>query len=127
MENLNQQSPDRRRKGGFAKMSLEERRKIASIGGKAAHAQGTAHEWTSAEAREAGRKGGVSVSRDRQHMAKIGRSGGGSPRKRMFRMRKCLGCGMPTPRRHDFSSSNEYIHARNKFVREHEAHRFPLR
>ncbi len=51
---------DSRRKGkqGFASMSEDERRRIASKGGKAAHEQGTAHEFTSEEAREAGRKGG---------------------------------------------------------------------
>jgi general stress protein YciG len=43
---------------GFASMSEERRREIASIGGTEAHARGTAHEWTSEEAREAGRKGG---------------------------------------------------------------------
>lgn len=44
--------------------------------GNAAHARGTAHEFTSEEARAAGRKGGHTVSRDRQHMAEIGRRGG---------------------------------------------------
>jgi len=39
-------------------MSGEKQREIARKGGKAAHAKGTAHEWTSAEARQAGRKGG---------------------------------------------------------------------
>lgn len=50
----------RRGKGvqGFASMDVDERRRIASKGGKAAHEQGTAHEWDSEEAREAGRKGG---------------------------------------------------------------------
>lgn len=43
---------------GFASMSEEERRRIASEGGKAAHEAGTAHEFTSEEAREAGKKGG---------------------------------------------------------------------
>lgn len=43
---------------GFASMDPEKRRKIASKGGKAAHKKGTAHEWTTEEAREAGRKGG---------------------------------------------------------------------
>jgi general stress protein YciG len=43
---------------GFASMDPEEQRKIASKGGKAAHEKGTAHEFTSEEAREAGRKGG---------------------------------------------------------------------
>lgn len=48
---------------GFASMTPEQRRKLASMGGKAAHAAGTAHEWTPAEAREAGRKGGLSTGR----------------------------------------------------------------
>jgi uncharacterized protein len=43
---------------GFAAMSPFKQREIASKGGKAAHQKGTAHEWTSEEAREAGRKGG---------------------------------------------------------------------
>ena len=44
---------------GFASMDRQRRREIASKGGRAAHEQGTAHEWTSDEAREAGRKGGL--------------------------------------------------------------------
>lgn len=67
---------------GFAGMSLEKRREIASKGGKAAHEQGTAHRFTSEEAREAGRKGGKTVSRDSNHMAQIGSKGGRSPRKK---------------------------------------------
>ena len=43
---------------GFASMDRSKQREIASKGGKAAHQKGTAHEWTSEEAREAGRKGG---------------------------------------------------------------------
>lgn len=43
---------------GFASMDRAKQREIASKGGKAAHAQGKAHEWTSETAREAGRKGG---------------------------------------------------------------------
>jgi hypothetical protein len=39
-------------------MSPEKQREIASKGGRAAHQKGTAHEWTSEEARSAGRKGG---------------------------------------------------------------------
>ncbi len=61
---------------GFAVMDLAKQREIASKGGKAAHAQGRAHEFTADEARAAGRKGGESVSRDREHMAAIGREGG---------------------------------------------------
>jgi general stress protein YciG len=47
---------------GFAAMSPEKQREIASKGGRAAHTKGTAHEWDSKEARAAGRKGGM-VSR----------------------------------------------------------------
>jgi general stress protein YciG len=57
-------------------MDPQRQRSIASKGGKAAHAKGTAHEWSSDEARDAGRKGGEVVSRDRAHMAAIGREGG---------------------------------------------------
>ena len=51
---------------GFASMSPEKQREIASKGGKAAHQKGTAHQWTSEEAREAGRKGGTTTWRRRQ-------------------------------------------------------------
>lgn len=61
---------------GFASMDPARQREIASRGGRAAHAKGTAHEWSSDEARVAGRKGGEVVSRDRDHMAAIGREGG---------------------------------------------------
>jgi general stress protein YciG len=63
-------------KRGFASMDEEKQKEIASKGGKAAHEKGTAHEFTSEEAREAGRKGGEAVSQDREHMAEIGREGG---------------------------------------------------
>jgi uncharacterized protein len=63
---------------GFASMDPDRQKEIASEGGKAAHEQGTAHEFNSEEAREAGRKGGEAVSRDREHMAEIGRKGGQS-------------------------------------------------
>ena len=61
---------------GFAAMDAGMQREIASLGGKAAHAEGTAHEFTPKEASAAGRKGGHAVSRDRKHMAEIGRIGG---------------------------------------------------
>ncbi len=48
----------RKERRGFASMSPEKQREIASKGGRAAHQKGTAHEWTSDEARSAGRKGG---------------------------------------------------------------------
>ncbi len=52
---MNEKRKERR---GFASMSPEQQREIASKGGRAAHQKGTAHEWTSDEARRAGRKGG---------------------------------------------------------------------
>jgi general stress protein YciG len=57
-------------------MSQERRREIASRGGRAAHANGKAHEFTSKEAKKAGKKGGEVVARDKQHMVEIGRLGG---------------------------------------------------
>ena len=47
----------RKERRGFASMSPEKQREIASKGGRAAHEKGTAHEWTPDEARVAGRKG----------------------------------------------------------------------
>ena len=52
---------------GFASMSPEKQREIASKGGRVAHEKGAAHEWTVDEARSAGRKGGY---------ARHGRRGG---------------------------------------------------
>ena len=66
----------RRSNRGFASMDRGKQREIASKGGRAAHQKGTAHEFDSSEARAAGRKGGVTVSRNREHMAAIGRRGG---------------------------------------------------
>ena len=48
---------------GFAAMEPERQRKIASQGGKAAHASGNAHQFNTVEAREAGRKGGLAGRR----------------------------------------------------------------
>lgn len=47
-------------------MDPAKQREIASKGGKAAHQKGTAHEWTSEEARDAGRKGGIASHRRRR-------------------------------------------------------------
>ncbi len=65
-------------KRGFAAMDQNQQREIASKGGQAAHQKGTAHEFDSEEARRAGQKGGEAVSRNRAHMADIGRKGGES-------------------------------------------------
>jgi uncharacterized protein len=77
--NKNQESKNSSKRG-FASMDPELRKQIASLGGKAAHKKGTAHQFTPDEAKEAGRKGGELVSRDRTYMAEIGRRGGRSSR-----------------------------------------------
>ena len=61
---------------GFAGMDEARQREIASQGGRAAHESGHAHEFSSQEARIAGRKGGETVSQNRQHMSAIGQKGG---------------------------------------------------
>jgi general stress protein YciG len=53
---------------GFASMDKAKQRQIASLGGRAAHQKGRAHEWSSAEAREAGRKGGLTTHQRRKAM-----------------------------------------------------------
>jgi general stress protein YciG len=63
-------------KRGFGSMDADKQREIAAKGGKAAHDLGRAHEFSAAEAQEAGRKGGEKVSQNREHMAEIGRRGG---------------------------------------------------
>ena len=70
---------------GFAAMDPDKQKRIASEGGRAAHRQGVAHEWSRDEAREAGRKGGQIVSRNREHMSEIGRKGGQSSGQRRQR------------------------------------------
>lgn len=55
----NPQNPGGSSNRGFAAMDPAKQRQIASMGGKAAHLKGAAHEFTPAEAREAGRKGGL--------------------------------------------------------------------
>ena len=68
---------------GFAAMDREKQRQIASMGGKAAHAKGTAHEFTSQEAAAAGSKGGKAAHLrgtahefSREEAAAAGRKGG---------------------------------------------------
>ena len=81
MANTSEKGESRGR--GFAGMDPERQRQISSQGGKAAHQKGTAHEFDSEEAREAGRKGGmVSGGRRRareQTSETGGESGGGEP------------------------------------------------
>jgi len=75
------------KKQGFASMSAARQREIASKGGRAAHEQGTAHEFTPKEARQAGRTGGKAAhARGTAHCfnseeaREAGRKGGRKPR-----------------------------------------------
>jgi general stress protein YciG len=60
---------------GFASMDPERQREIASEGGKAAHEKGTAHEFTSDEARKAGSMSHGNKQSD-QARSNVGTSGG---------------------------------------------------
>lgn len=55
------EAPKPKRPRGFAAMDPRLVSEIARKGGRAAHEAGTAHEFTPAEAREAGRKGGLAT------------------------------------------------------------------
>jgi general stress protein YciG len=63
MVEMNNQNMQKKSVRGFAAMDAEKQREIARKGGRAAHEQGVAHEWSSQEAREAGKKGGQSRGR----------------------------------------------------------------
>ena len=69
-------TPARKERRGFASMTPEKQREIASKGGRAAHAKGTAHEWTSEEARVAGRKGGQISRGGRGRLSETSADGG---------------------------------------------------
>jgi general stress protein YciG len=66
MSEMNNEINGMRKKSirGFAAMDQEKQREIARKGGRAAHEQGVAHEWSSQEAREAGKKGGQARGRN---------------------------------------------------------------
>ena len=76
MASNNQGNPSGKSNRGFASMDPQRQREIASEGGRAAHEKGTAHEFTSEEAREAGRKGGQARSANRR--SALGQSGSSS-------------------------------------------------
>jgi general stress protein YciG len=82
---------EKKQRRGFAAMDPEKQREIAKRGGIAAHACGSAHEFTREEAGVAGKKGGETISSDREHMARIGRLGGEVRRRRAEERRKAAG------------------------------------
>ena len=61
---------------GFARLSPEERKRVAAMGGKTSHGKGTAHKFTVEENIQGGKKGGAFWRDDRGHLAEIGRKGG---------------------------------------------------
>ncbi len=61
-------------------MTPETLKQVTSMGGRTAHEKGTLHKFTSEETRKGGRKGGATVSKDREHMAELGRKGGSKPK-----------------------------------------------
>ena len=78
MASNNQGNQSGKSNRGFASMDPQRQREIASEGGRAAHEKGTAHEFTSEEAREAGRKGGMARSANRRNAMNGGNSNGNS-------------------------------------------------
>ena len=54
---------------GFSALTPEQRKAISSLGGKAAHAQGVGHKWTSETGRVAGKKGGTATQANRAEKA----------------------------------------------------------
>lgn len=72
MASSNQGNQGGKSNRGFASMDPQRQREIASEGGRAAHEKGTAHEFTSEEAREAGRKGGQARSANRRNAMAAG-------------------------------------------------------
>ena len=61
---------------GFALLPKDKLLRVAARGGKVAHSLGLAHKFTAEEAVSAGRLGGKSVSKNREHMSRIGKAGG---------------------------------------------------
>ncbi len=64
LENQNEESKRR----GFAAMTPERQREIASLGGRVAHQMGVAHRWDRQQAAEAGRKGGQSSGKQKSRL-----------------------------------------------------------
>jgi len=96
-------------------MDPGKQKEIASKGGRAAHERGTAHEFTSDEARQAGRKGGEIVSRNREHMSAIGRKGGESRGSRTRpEVTRSAGEGFVTTPRNEESTRQEPIGDRSR-------------
>lgn len=77
-----QQPQPEPKKRGFAAMDPEKHREIASKAGKASAESGRGHRFKGKKAQAAGRKGGLAVSEDREHMSEIGTKGGRAPKRK---------------------------------------------
>ena len=88
---------------GFASMDRAKQREIASKGGKAAHQKGTAHEWTSEEARDAGRKGGIASHQRRREQTPSGGEEVGLDRESMDRSGDSMSSSSESSMREDRS------------------------
>jgi hypothetical protein len=88
-----------KQKRGFALLAPEDLRELARQGGTTSQANGTANRWTSESARVAGRMGGRTISRDREHMRTIGRKGGTG--KKGFRRNKPQVVAQPKDSAHE--------------------------
>jgi general stress protein YciG len=64
--NADENAPKKKLRKGFAIMNPEKQKEISRMGGKAAHQKGTGHQFTSEEARIAGRKGGIAAHQKRK-------------------------------------------------------------
>ena len=95
---------------GFASMDRAKQREIASKGGKAAHQKGTAHEWTSDEARDAGRKGGIASHRRRREQ----QGGGGSMEASGNESDQVVAMSWDSSDRSDRGMSPEYVSDREE-------------
>ena len=75
IEAMDEESQPKSQPRGFAALTPEKMRELASRGGRAAQARGTAHKFSPTEARAAGRLGGEAVAKDRAYMSELGRRG----------------------------------------------------
>lgn len=73
---MSEETVTTKRAKGFATMTPDRVKEIAGQGGRAAHKKGKAHQFSTVEAIDAGRKGGQTISQNREYMRELGRKGG---------------------------------------------------
>ena len=75
-------------KSYFATLTPKQRKEWGRRGGLKTWSLGKGPIFTPEEAREAGKKGGYAISRDRAHMAEIGHRGAVSPRRQRTKTKR---------------------------------------